>query len=112
MKKLLSLAAVFAMVPAVSYAQFDNIYGNGGVHTAVYATEAEAIAEGNQIMETLSSTPSHELVYILRTPHKSLKHNSVEIYDADVKVKTVASTDGAPMYQGFVDVEYRFARYD
>jgi hypothetical protein len=51
-------------------------------------------------------------VHILRTPHKSLKHNSVEIYDADVKVKTVAAADGASMYQGFVDVEYRFSRYD
>lgn len=112
MKKLLSLAAVIAMVPAVSYAQYDNIYGNGGVHTSMYSSEAEAVAAGEQILERLSSTPSYELVHVLRTPHKRLKHNSLEIYDADVKINTVASADGTTMYQGFVDVEYRFSRYD
>lgn len=112
MKKLLSLAAILAVVPAVSYAQYDNIYGNGGVHTAMYSSEAEAAAEGNQIMEQLNAKPSHELVFDLRTPHKKLVHDSVKIYDSEVEVNQVADTNGDMMYQGFVNVEYRFSRFD
>ncbi|KFB00039.1 DUF3316 domain-containing protein [Vibrio sp. ER1A] len=107
MKKLLSLAAVLAAVPMVSFAQYDNIYGNGGIETAPFASKAEAMAAAEQAEQGLEGMPSHELVYVLRTPHKELKHNSLKIVKTEVKTR---EKDG--MYTGFVDVEYRFSRYD
>ncbi|WP_234494701.1 DUF3316 domain-containing protein [Vibrio maritimus] len=112
MKKLLPLAAILAMAPALAFANADNLYGNGGVHTEFFETKAEAMAEANRISEQLSSKPSHELAFVLRTPLKSLDHNSIEIYDKDVSYNTMPGDNGATMYQGVVDVEYRFSRYD
>lgn len=112
MKKLLSLAAIFAMVPALAIASSDNLYGNGGVHTEFFETKAEAMAEANRISEQLSSKPSHELAFVLRTPINNLDRNSLEIVEKDVSVNMAPGADGATMYQGVVDVEYRFSRYN
>ncbi|WP_112478681.1 DUF3316 domain-containing protein [Vibrio variabilis] len=112
MKKLLPLAAIIAMAPTLALATADNLYGSGGVHTEYFETKAEAMAEVNRIVDELSSKPSHELAFVLRTPSKSLDRNSIEIYDKDVSYKTKLDESGSTMYQGTVNVEYRYSRYN
>ncbi|GAL37218.1 hypothetical protein JCM19240_4621 [Vibrio maritimus] len=112
MKKLLPLAAIIAMAPTLALATADNLYGSGGVHTEYFDTKAEAMAEVNRIVDELSSKPSHELAFVLRTPSKRLDRNSIEIFDKNISYNTTLDADGATMYQGIVDVEYRYSRYD
>jgi hypothetical protein len=105
MKKLLTMAAILSVMPFLANADVDNIYGNGGVETAAFATEAEAISAANNEMAKLKAMSSEELAFQLRTPHKDLRYDSLEIVDTEVKTR---EEDG--QYKGFVDVEYRFAR--
>jgi hypothetical protein len=105
MKNKITVSALLALFPLTVNAYVDNIYGNGGVETQAFSTEAEAISAANIEMENLKEMSHEELAFTLRTPHKNLKYNSVEIVDTEVKTR---EKDG--QFKGFVDVEYRFAR--
>ncbi|MCJ2378093.1 DUF3316 domain-containing protein [Vibrio sp. ZSDZ34] len=105
MKNKITVSALLALFPLTVNAYVDNIYGNGGVETQAFSTEAEAISAANIEMENLKEMSPEELAFTLRTPHKNLKYNSVEIVDTEVKTR---EKDG--QFKGFVDVEYRFAR--
>jgi hypothetical protein len=105
MKKLLTMAAILSVMPFLANADVNNIYGNGGVETAAFATEAEAISAANNEMAKIKDMTSEDLAYVLRTPHKNLRHDSLELVDTEVKTR-----EKNGQYTGFVDVEYRFSR--
>ncbi len=105
MKKLITMAAILSITPFLANADVTNIYGNGGVETEAFSSEAEAISAANSEMAKIKGMTSEELVFVLRTPDKHLRRDSLELVDTEVKVR---EEDGK--YKGFVDVEYRFAR--
>ncbi len=106
MKNTITISALLAMLPLTVNAYVDNIYGNGGVETKAFATEAEAIAAAKNEMSKIEVMNSPQLAFTLRTPSKDLDYNSLEIVETEVKAR-----QDSGMYKGFVDVEYRFSRY-
>ena len=92
MKTLITLTALLSFMPLAANAYIDNIYGNGGVETASFATKAEAISAANKEKAKLETMTSEQLAFSLRTPQKNLRYKKIQIWWSRLRIVFLVAT--------------------
>lgn len=111
MKKLIAIAATTLLVSSTAIAGTQTVYRDTHIVTDGFATEAEALNAGHDIVEHVNHLSQAELRAELPTFADSMVRG-VEVDDAEITIEEFSKSRGEVQYRAVVEVEYHYRAHE